>query len=130
MSDKIIYSLLDVMSDPSLREFMSVCDLFPVGDKVIVKVPKVPETSRGGIVLPQDHVDREQEMSTVGEIVALSRDSFRDLEPEDRPWLGTKVCFKKYLVPGSINCGLSSINKYFYFLKINYTYYLYVGSKL
>ena len=35
------------------------------------------------------------------------------------------VCFKKYFVPGSIKFGELSINKYFYFFKINYTYYLY-----
>ena len=91
-----VYSFLEIKNNPELQQFMSKCKMFPVGEKIIVKVPKPPKRTKGGIELPDEYIDKEQDNTTIGEIVAISRASFDNLEEDDRLILGTKVCFKKY----------------------------------
>lgn len=96
MNNDNIYSLWDILDDKSLRIFMSTCQMYPIGHKIIVKVPRLSEKTESGFVLPKEFIESEQDSTTFGEIVGLSRNSFDDLEKEDRPPIGLKVCFKKY----------------------------------
>ena len=81
----------------------------PLGDRVIVRVDEVKETSAGGVMLPFDVQERHNAASTTGVIVALgdaafywSFDRTRKWEGE-KPVVGNRVLFDKYagaLVPG------------------------------
>lgn len=50
----------------------------PKGYKVLVAIPKVSETTKGGVRLPDSHVDREQTACIVGFVVALGPDAYSD----------------------------------------------------
>ena len=69
------------------------------GTHILVK-PSEPETqTAGGIVLPDEHVDRLKHSATDGEIVAMSPWAFRsDDWPTEapRPQVGDRVVFRKY----------------------------------
>ena len=69
------------------------------GTHILVK-PSEPETqTAGGIVLPDEHVDRLKHSATDGEIVAMSPWAFRsDDWPAEapRPKIGDRIVFRKY----------------------------------
>lgn len=63
---------------------------------IIVEIEEVTDHTKEGIILPEDFIDRERNMVSVGRIVSMSDYSFNDLKPEDRLKEGTLVMFKKY----------------------------------
>lgn len=77
----------------------TVDQIEPLGCRVLVKVPKVEEKTAGGIVLIDSVREKDQMMSTEGEIIAYGPTAFLDLIVDRREGLppkGLKVLFIKY----------------------------------
>jgi len=80
----------------------NIKDLLPVGTKVVIKVQKLNEKSKGGIVLTSDYLQKEQDNISEGTLMALGPVAFADLVNvnEDAagqiPDIGSHVFFVKY----------------------------------
>lgn len=75
--------------------------IHPTEYKVLIQPVKVEEKTKGGIILPEEHKDREQFAQMEGTLVAVSPLAFtyaNDTEwaKADRPKPGDKVLFAKY----------------------------------
>lgn len=73
-----------------LKEFLAI------GPKIVVKIDCYNEKSPGGIVLPQDHVNREKNAISEGVIVNIGSTAFDYLEEENRPKVNDHVYFVKF----------------------------------
>ena len=67
-----------------------------IGPKIVVKVTKVDEKTEGGLFLIKDHVAREQNAVSEGEIVDLGPTAYDWMDQEDAPKIGEHVFFVKY----------------------------------
>ena len=80
----------------------NIKDLAPVGTKVVIKVKKLDEKSKGGILLTQEYRGKEQDNVSEGILVARGPVAFADLvdvnsEAEGQiPVIGAEVFFVKY----------------------------------
>lgn len=75
--------------------------IYPTEYKVLIAPVKVEEKTKGGIILPEEHKDREQFAQMQGTLVAVSKLAFTyasDAEwaPADRPKPGDTVLFAKF----------------------------------
>jgi chaperonin GroES len=75
--------------------------IFPTEYKVLVQPIKVDEKTKGGIILPDEHKDREQFAQMQGMLVAVSPLAFTYAGKEDwgdaeKPKPGDRVMFAKY----------------------------------
>lgn len=51
--------------------------IYPVGRHILVKPDEVEEVTEGGIVLPEQHLDKYNQAISTGVVVAVGADSFR-----------------------------------------------------
>jgi chaperonin GroES len=79
---------------------MSVLDILrPTGYRLLVRVPEIPEKTRGGIVMPQEARAAEQTASCVAEVVAVGETAYLDFEKFPRgPWcqVGDHIIMRTY----------------------------------
>jgi len=73
----------------------------PKGYKVLVAIPKVEEATKGGILLPDDLRDREQNACVVGYVVSLGDLAYKSTPRRqfgETPWCkeGDYVIFAAY----------------------------------
>jgi co-chaperonin GroES (HSP10) len=71
-------------------------DIVPTGHHVLVEVQKVEKKTAGGIIIPDDRVERDQCSANKGKVIALGPNAFRDFG--GNPWckIGDTVIFPKY----------------------------------
>ncbi len=71
--------------------------IIPTGGHLLVLPVKVEERTAGGIILPQETRDKEQQAATVGTLIAVGPGAWFDLD-DGTPWaaVGDKVSYAKY----------------------------------
>ena len=71
--------------------------IVPTGGHLLVLPNKVEERSAGGIILPQETRDKEQQAATVGTLVAVGPGAWYDID-DGYPWaaVGDKVSYARY----------------------------------
>lgn len=71
--------------------------IIPTGGHLLVLPKKVEEKTAGGIYLPQDTRDKEQQAATVGTLVAVGPSAWKDLD-DGSPWAeaGDKISYSRY----------------------------------
>jgi chaperonin GroES len=71
--------------------------IIPTGGHLLVLPVKVEERTAGGIILPQETRDKEQQAATVGTLVEIGASAWTDLD-DGKPWaeVGDKVSYAKY----------------------------------
>ncbi len=69
-----------------------------VGDIVLVAIKSAEEKSKGGIILPQDNVNKMTEAATEGVMISCGSKVFDFLDDDavDTPAVGDNVIFTKY----------------------------------
>ncbi len=80
---------------------MNASGINPTEYKVLIAPIKIDEKTRGGIILPDEHKDREQYAQMQGMLVAISPLAFTyadqgDWGGADKPKPGDKVLFAKF----------------------------------
>lgn len=75
--------------------------VYPTEYKVLVQPVKVEEKTKGGIILPDEHKDREQFAQMEGVLVAISPLAFtyadaKDWGEAEKPKPGDRVMFAKF----------------------------------
>lgn len=74
----------------------------PLFDNILVRVDKVEEVSKGGIIIPESTRDMEQDLQNLGIVVAVGPGRPTEKEGLKRPYMpmvlkeGDKVYFGKY----------------------------------
>ena len=71
--------------------------ILPTGGHLLVLPEKVKEKTAGGIYLPEEARDKEQQAATVGTLVAVGNGAWADLD-DGSPWalVGDKVSYSRY----------------------------------
>ena len=71
--------------------------ILPTGGHLLVLPDKVEEMTAGGIYIPQDAREKEQQAATVGTLVAVGSGAWTDLD-DGSPWalVGDKVSYSRY----------------------------------
>jgi len=71
--------------------------IVPTGGHLLVLPDKVEERTAGGIFLPQETRDKEQQAATVGTLVAVGPGAWKDLD-DGEPWaaVSDKVSYARY----------------------------------
>ena len=69
----------------------------PTGGHLLVLPKKVEEVTAGGIILPTDARDKEQQAATEGTLVAVGPAAWMDLD-NGEPWaqVGDKISYARY----------------------------------
>ena len=75
--------------------------VYPTEYKALVKPIKVEETTKGGIILPDEHKDRQQFAQMEGVLIAIAPLAFTYADKSDwgdaeKPKPGDKVLFAKF----------------------------------
>ena len=80
--------------DDSVKERMPL----PTGWRILLLPYQGKETTEGGIVLPQAHVDRENVATVCGYVLKLGPDAYQDKKKFDHAWCkeGDWVIFGRY----------------------------------
>jgi co-chaperonin GroES (HSP10) len=66
----------------------------PMDTRILVKVPKVEKVTSGGIILPEDTLEREEMSQVRAEVVAIGEWAFPDIRYA--PDIGDIVFISKY----------------------------------
>lgn len=71
--------------------------ILPTGGHLLVLPDKVEEKTAGGIYIPQDTQEKEQQAATVGTLVAVGPGAWLDLD-DGKPWaeVGDRVSYSRY----------------------------------
>jgi len=71
--------------------------IWPTGGHLLVLPKKVEEVTAGGIILPQDTRDKEQQAATEGTLIAIGPSAWLDLD-NGEPWaaVGDKISYSRY----------------------------------
>lgn len=71
--------------------------ILPTGGHLLVLPKKVEEVTAGGIILPKDIQDKEQQAATEGTLIAIGPSAWRDLD-DGKPWanIGDKISYSRY----------------------------------
>lgn len=81
---------------------IKIKDIKPVGRRILVEQEKVEKTTKGGIVLPDEVTEREQQGEYRGKVLAIGDLAWRDLYKhaglEYNPWckVGDTILFHRY----------------------------------
>jgi chaperonin GroES len=69
----------------------------PTGGHILVLPEVVEEVTAGGIIIPTDTREKEQQAATVGELVAVGPSAWKDID-DGKPWaeVGDKVSYSRY----------------------------------
>lgn len=68
----------------------------PTKYKVVVLPDVLKKQTSGGIELPQNRVDKEENGQTEGELVAVAGKAFYDWDEGERPKVGQRIVFEAY----------------------------------
>jgi chaperonin GroES len=79
------------------EQMINQSGIIPTGGHLLVLPVKVEERTAGGIILPQETRDKEQQAATVGTLVAVGPGAWTDLD-DGLPWaeVGDKISYAKY----------------------------------
>ena len=71
--------------------------ILPTGGHLLVLPAKVEEMTAGGIIIPQDTREKEQQAATIGTLIAVGSSAWKDLD-DGSPWaeVGNKVSYARY----------------------------------
>lgn len=71
--------------------------ILPTGGHLLVLPKKVEEITSGGIILPQDTLDKEQQAATEGTLIAVGPSAWIDLD-DGEAWaeVGDKISYSRY----------------------------------
>ena len=71
--------------------------IIPTGGHLLVIADKVEEMTAGGIIIPQDTREKEQQAATIGTLIAVGSGAWLDLD-DGSPWavVGDKVSYARY----------------------------------
>lgn len=71
--------------------------IIPTGAHILVKPDTVEEKTAGGLYLPQDTRDKEQQAATSGTLIAVGSGAWKDLD-DGSPWadIGDHVTYGRY----------------------------------
>lgn len=76
---------------------MNKCKLKIIGNRILVEEKIFDKKTKGGIYLPENELDRYQNMTTEGKIVAMGETAFEGLCPGTiAPRIHDIVYFQKY----------------------------------
>ena len=85
------------MQDREVKQEIKNKVIIPVGWTLIVKIDKVPETTRSGIFVPQGVRERQQEQAAEGTLVAIGDEAWKKFDDFSfTPDVGDRVMFAKY----------------------------------
>ena len=96
------------MNDKDFEDFVAYTEItneqlkklpiIPFGPRVVVKLEKVEEKTKNGIVLPEEYTRREQDCVCTGEILGYGITAGVDLVQSRKclPPIGSKIKFVKY----------------------------------
>jgi len=81
------------MEDQSINQ----SGIVPTGGHLLVLPNKVEEMTSGGIIMPKTVQDREQREATIGLLVAIGSEAWKDLD-EGLPWaaVGDKISYPRH----------------------------------
>ena len=74
---------------------------WPVIDKILVRVRKIKDKTAGGIQIPKDILDKEENFDNLGVVVAMGNHTYKGIEPECQ--VGDFVLMDKFvgeIIPG------------------------------
>lgn len=80
--------------------------IIPIDDRVLVRIPKVEEKTAGGIIMPEQVRDKEEQKTTECRVIAVGSMAFRDFVDlgMDVPIkAGDMVCIARYA--GQLHTG-------------------------
>lgn len=69
-------------------------EIIPLEDRAVLKVNKMAETTTGGIIIPQEYLERLDMAQLEAEVVALGEFCFQDCTV--KPEIGDTVLIAKY----------------------------------
>ena len=80
-----------------MREQNNKSGILPTGGHLLVLPEKVEEKTKGGIYLPQETRDKEQQAATIGTLIAVGKSAWTDLD-DGSPWAeaGDKISYARY----------------------------------
>jgi chaperonin GroES len=69
----------------------------PTGGHLLVLPDKVEEKTAGGIYIPQDTQEKEQQAATKGTLIAVGSGAWLDLD-DGKPWaeVGDRISYSRY----------------------------------
>lgn len=68
----------------------------PLGDKVLVKVPELDEKSPGGIIIPDQSRDKQEQAATQATVVEVGGAAFPEFNGQQPIQPGDVVCIARY----------------------------------
>jgi len=71
--------------------------ILPTGGHLLVIADKVEEITSGGIIMPHDTREREQNATTIGTLIAVGSGAWTDLD-DGSPWakVGDKISYARH----------------------------------
>ena len=80
-----------------IKDVINQSGIIPTGGHLLVYPDKVEEITKGGIYLPQETRDKEQQAATIGTLVAVGPGAWFDID-DGYPWaeVGDKVSYARY----------------------------------
>ncbi len=80
-----------------MSELINKSGIEPTGGHLLVLPKKVEEVTAGGIIIPEDARDKEQQAATKGKLVAVGSSAWADLD-DGTPWagVGDKIVYSRY----------------------------------
>ena len=71
--------------------------ILPTGGHLLVLPKEIEEKTAGGIYLPQDARDKEQQAATEGTLIAIGKSAWTDLD-DGNAWadVGDKISYARY----------------------------------
>ena len=71
--------------------------IIPTGAHILVKPDTVEETTAGGLYIPHDTRDKDQQAATSGLLIAVGQGAWRDLD-DGSPWakVGDHITYGRY----------------------------------
>lgn len=78
------------------QENINHSGIIPTGGHLLVLPEKVEEMTAGGIILPQDTQEKEQQAATRGTLIAVGKSAWADID--DHAWasVGDKISYSRY----------------------------------
>jgi len=80
-----------------MSELINKSGIEPTGGHLLVLPKKVEEVTSGGIIIPEDTRDKEQQAATEGTLVVVGSSAWTDLD-DGKPWarVGDKISYSRY----------------------------------
>lgn len=80
-----------------MSDLINKSGIEPTGGHLLVLPKKVEEVTAGGIIMPEDARDKEQQAATEGTLIAIGASAWTDLD-DGQPWagIGEKISYSRY----------------------------------